>query len=81
MLSNKLSWVWTFAVAAASSHLHAQNLPDTTACPKNVETIATCYSARLPTGAYVLAAMPKTWNGDLVVFAHGGPHKIGRAHV
>ena len=35
--------------------------------------IATCYSAKLDTGAYVTAAMPKTWNGNLIVFAHGGP--------
>src|SRR5262249_36164425 len=28
---------------------------------------------KLETGAYVLAAMPNRWNGNLVVFAHGGP--------
>jgi hypothetical protein len=47
--------------------------PDTTACPEAVATIATCYSAKLESGAYVLAAMPKSWNGNLIVFAHGGP--------
>jgi pimeloyl-ACP methyl ester carboxylesterase len=48
-------------------------LPPTTACPAAVAEIATCYSAKLESGAYLLAAMPKNWNGNLVVFAHGGP--------
>ena len=51
----------------------AQNLPPTTACPEAVASIATCYGIKHESGAYILAAMPKTWNGDLVVFAHGGP--------
>jgi hypothetical protein len=49
------------------------NLPDSVACPEAVMQIAICYSAKLETGAYVLAAMPKRWNGNLIVFAHGGP--------
>ena len=53
-----------------------EKLPATTACPKEIAEIATCYSAKLPTGAYVLAAMPKSWNGNLIVFAHGGPGPI-----
>jgi pimeloyl-ACP methyl ester carboxylesterase len=57
-----------FAQSAAKS-----SLPDTTVCPEAVAAIATCYSAKLESGAYVLAAMPKSWNGDLIVFAHGGP--------
>ena len=48
-------------------------LPDTAACPEAVAKIATCYSAKLESGAYLLAAMPKSWNGNLIVFAHGGP--------
>nr|ACN58924.1 putative membrane protein [uncultured bacterium BLR7] len=46
---------------------------DTVACPKAVAAIATCYQTKIETGAYLLAAMPKSWNGNLVVFAHGGP--------
>jgi pimeloyl-ACP methyl ester carboxylesterase len=57
-----------FAQSAAKS-----NLPDTIPCPEAVAEIAICYSAKLESGAYVLAAMPKRWNGDLIVFAHGGP--------
>jgi hypothetical protein len=48
-------------------------LPPTTACPAAVAEIATCYSAKHESGAYLLAAMPKNWNGNLIVFAHGGP--------
>jgi hypothetical protein len=47
--------------------------PSTVACPSPVTEIATCYSERLASGAYVLAAMPKDWNGNLIVFGHGGP--------
>ncbi len=50
--------------------------PATIACPGSLAEIAICYSARLETGAYLTAAMPKTWNGNLVVFAHGGPHVV-----
>ncbi len=47
--------------------------PTATACPAAVAEIATCYSEKLGSGAYVLAAMPKDWNGNLIVFGHGGP--------
>ena len=48
-------------------------LPDTTPCPESVASIATCYTARHESGAYLYTVMPKNWNGNLVVFAHGGP--------
>jgi hypothetical protein len=48
-------------------------LPDTAPCPESIAAIATCYTAKHETGAYLFAAMPKDWNGNLVVFAHGGP--------
>jgi hypothetical protein len=51
----------------------AQALPQTTACPEAIAALATCYAAKQETGAYLLAAMPKNWNGNLIVFAHGGP--------
>ncbi len=65
------------ALALASASVAAQekaaNPPAATACPEAVAAIATCYKTKLETGAYLLAAMPKTWNGNLIVFAHGGP--------
>jgi len=51
-------------------------LPATTTCPAAVAEIATCYSEKLPSGAYLLAVMPKTWNGNLIVFGHGGPATV-----
>jgi hypothetical protein len=59
--------------ALAMSPALAQSLPATIACPETIAAIATCYAARQDTGAYLLAAMPKNWNGNLIVFAHGGP--------
>ena len=47
-----------------------------TACPPAVGEAATCYSDRDANGAFILAAMPKQWNGNLVVFAHGGPSLV-----
>ena len=47
--------------------------PSPLACPPPIAEIAECFSARDANGAYILAARPKNWNGDLVVFAHGGP--------
>ena len=60
-------------VPASAQNGPGASLPDTTACPREVADIATCYSAKLETGAYLLIAMPKNWNGSLIVFAHGGP--------
>ena len=65
------------ALALLSGSVAAQekaaNPPPAVACPDAVAAIATCYTAKLETGAYLLAAMPKSWNGNLIVFAHGGP--------
>ena len=68
-------WYFAVSMAAGAAAQEAQKaaLSDTTACPESIASIATCYSAKLDTGAYVTAAMPKTWNGNLIVFAHGGP--------
>jgi hypothetical protein len=51
-------------------------LPDTTACPDAVAAIAICYLAKDENGGFITAAMPKNWNGDLIVFAHGGPSLV-----
>ncbi|HXJ03230.1 MAG TPA: hypothetical protein VNH44_18575 [Micropepsaceae bacterium] len=78
MRHSRLPQIGLIAGLAMSSPALAQEaaktgLPDTIACPDAVAKIATCYSTKLESGAYVLAAMPKRWNGDLIVFAHGGP--------
>jgi len=68
--------LWPVMVSITTAPVLAQGsapFSDTTDCPKEVAAIATCYSARHPSGAYLLAAIPTAWNGHLVVFAHGGP--------
>lgn len=65
-------------VVLVTASAGAQAVPGTDAmdpvsCPKDVATLGTCYSTRLPSGAFLLVGTPKTWNGDLVVHAHGGP--------
>ena len=69
------SGVLALALMSASSAAQekAANLPPHVACPDAVAAVATCYGAKLETGAYLLAAMPNSWNGNLIVFAHGGP--------
>src|SRR5258708_38663507 len=63
------------AMAGAAGAQEAQKaaVPGTTPCPDAIAGIATCYAAKHETGAYITAAVPKNWNGHLVVFAHGGP--------
>jgi len=51
-------------------------LSDATACPDAVAAIATCYLAKDENGGFITAAIPKNWNGDLIVFAHGGPSLV-----
>src|SRR5258705_2347834 len=68
--------LWPVIVSIIGSPALAQGsapVSDTTECPKEIAAIATCYSAKHPSGAYLLAAIPNSWNGHLVVFAHGGP--------
>jgi hypothetical protein len=72
-----LGLAWSLAPAVAQEGTAKEGpkgaAPSTAACPAPVAAIATCYSERLASGAYVLAATPKDWNGNLIVFGHGGP--------
>ncbi|WP_410641760.1 alpha/beta hydrolase family protein [Amycolatopsis sp. lyj-346] len=43
------------------------------ACPSGLAGKATCYTGQDANGAYYTIAVPKRWNGSLVVHAHGGP--------
>jgi hypothetical protein len=76
VVSAGLGLIAAVAALPAAAQEAAKALPDTTACPESIAAIATCYEIKHPTGAYILAAMPKTWNGNLVVFAHGGPSLV-----
>ncbi|MFE9644931.1 DUF6351 family protein [Streptomyces sp. NPDC006365] len=47
--------------------------PTAATCPGHLEQKADCYTGRDANGAYYTAAVPKQWNGSLVIHAHGGP--------
>ena len=42
-------------------------------CPEPLNGTATCYAGQDQNGAYYWIAVPKAWNGSLVVHTHGGP--------
>src|SRR5215467_11996354 len=65
-----------FMTLAAAFEPALAQPPDTVTCPEAIAPIATCYTTKLDTGAYLLAAVPRNWNGNLIVFAHGGPSPI-----
>lgn len=47
--------------------------PAATACPQDLVEVARCLSGQDSAGAYYLIAIPRAWNGHLVLHAHGGP--------
>ncbi|MEU0134556.1 hypothetical protein ABZ172_11045 [Streptomyces sp. NPDC006296] len=42
-------------------------------CPADLRGKATCYSGQDSHGAHYTVAVPRDWNGTLVLHAHGGP--------
>ena len=50
-----------------------------TNCPADIPADATCYSGRDDVGAWYLFAVPKSWNGALIVHASGGPRLSARS--
>lgn len=69
---------FTFAVAGLAVHLtwlvpaSATQPLEPIACPATVADV-TCYRGQDDNGSYILAGVPKAWDGVLVVHAHGGP--------
>ncbi len=47
--------------------------PEPAPCPAGLADNATCYTGTDANGAHYAIAVPKRWNGSLVVHAHGGP--------
>lgn len=47
--------------------------PAAAECPAGLADEARCYTGRDAHGAYYTMAVPRDWNGSLVVHAHGGP--------
>ncbi|WP_373299196.1 hypothetical protein [Streptomyces phaeofaciens] len=57
----------------ATAAVEAADAPVAVPCPANLVDKATCYTGRSTDGAYYAIAVPRTWNGSLVMHAHGGP--------
>ncbi|PUA81271.1 alpha/beta hydrolase family protein [Nocardioides currus] len=51
----------------------AEAAPVPTTCPPAVAELATCWTGQDANGAFYAIAVPREWNGDLVVHSHGGP--------
>ena len=47
--------------------------PAEKACPEGLPAATRCLTGQDQNGAYYWIAIPKAWNGSLVVHAHGGP--------
>jgi pimeloyl-ACP methyl ester carboxylesterase len=47
--------------------------PPTVACPAPVPAETSCYTGQDSNGAFYTIAIPRNWNGSLVMHAHGGP--------
>nr|WP_298131794.1 hypothetical protein [uncultured Pseudoxanthomonas sp.] len=56
---------------AAAAEAEATFAP--VACPASVGAQVDCHEAQDGNGAWLLVAMPRTWNRRLIVHAHGGP--------
>jgi len=54
--------------------------PTAAACPKGVPETARCLTGSDGSGAFYWIAMPQSWNGTLVLHAHGGP-ELGTPHA
>ena len=61
------------APVATQHQAVAEAAPAATPCPKDLAPIARCLSGQDSAGAHYLIAMPREWNGHLVLHAHGGP--------
>lgn len=59
--------------APAGTDVAAEAAPSAATCPAAVPAGTRCLSGRDSAGAFYVVAVPATWNGTLVLHAHGGP--------
>ena len=70
---NKLSSALLgLGLALAASVAHAE-APKEKICPEGLPTETKCLAGQDTNGAYYWIAIPKAWNGALVLHTHGGP--------
>jgi hypothetical protein len=60
-------------IAALPGFARAAAPPAETPCPKGLSGAITCYIGADDRGAHYWIARPLSWNGTLIVHAHGGP--------
>ncbi len=63
----------TFLLALAGGAGAQPAADGAVACPAALPADTRCFTGRDPGGAYHWIAIPKAWNGSLVVHEHGGP--------
>jgi glucose/arabinose dehydrogenase len=51
----------------------APQAPQPQTCPREMPAQTRCYGGQDARGAFYVTAIPKAWNGVLVVHSHGGP--------
>ncbi|MDD2545663.1 MAG: hypothetical protein PHI55_05195 [Burkholderiaceae bacterium] len=61
------------SVQGLTPALAVESPPVATACPPGIAALADCRAGQDSAGAYYLIALPRQWNGHLVLHAHGGP--------
>ena len=65
------------ALLAACTHQavspKSEAAPQALACPAGLGTDVRCLGGKDSAGAFYLIALPKDWNGRLILHAHGGP--------
>jgi hypothetical protein len=72
-IATALAVLGTAALPAGAADADSAAVFAPVACPASVGAQVDCHEARDANGAWLLVAMPKTWNRRLIVHAHGGP--------
>lgn len=68
-----LAVAWAGFAPPAHAQSASDPSPKAAACPDFLPRETRCWSGRAALGGYYWIAVPKDWNGTLVVHAHGGP--------
>src|SRR5690349_7088515 len=63
----------TLAGLAAAGVLACAHAQSPAPCPAGLDDVATCHNGIDAEGAAYWIAIPRQWNGVLVMHAHGGP--------
>lgn len=73
MTAGCVAGILTAGLIGPAQSSAAAGAPGAVPCPGDLAAKATCYSGQDSHGAHYTVAIPRTWNGTLVMHAHGGP--------